>query len=189
MAAPGWSGCRCRELGHVLRPADTRVRGRRADLATAVGRSLRGAGSAACGRADRAIGAGGGCCSARGRLAAKALIRGRDTVLGTHTPTARRCRRSNTVPDHHRPAGGTAGRGAIPARFRHYIEMSCGIPRAVTNPPARLPFPAPRSPARSGPARPAPCCSTRRSRADRNRPAPMSTGAQESARSSPGRGG
>ena len=68
-------------------------------------------------------------------------------------------------------------------------DESWGSRGPVTNPPARLPFPVPRSPARSGPARPAPCCSTRRSRADRNRPAPMSTGAQESARSSPGRGG
>ena len=58
--------CGCRELGHVMRPARTRAEGRRAGLVAGAGRSRRRPGE--CGLrvgADRAIGAGGGCCSAR----------------------------------------------------------------------------------------------------------------------------
>jgi hypothetical protein len=39
-------------------------------------------------------------------------------------------RAAGPVPDHHRPAGAAPGRGAIPARFRHHIEMSRGDPEA-----------------------------------------------------------
>jgi hypothetical protein len=65
LAVPAGVACRCRELGHVMRPAHIRVGGHRGGRAAAVERSLRGPGE--CGRwavADRAIGAGGGCCSA-----------------------------------------------------------------------------------------------------------------------------
>jgi hypothetical protein len=58
--------CGCREPRHIMRPAHTRVEGRRAGLVATDERSLRRAGE--CGRravADRAIGAGGECCSAR----------------------------------------------------------------------------------------------------------------------------
>ena len=59
-------GCGCRELGHVMRPADTRVPGHRGGLVVAAERSLRGAWEWVLrAGADRAIGVDGGCCSAR----------------------------------------------------------------------------------------------------------------------------
>ncbi len=59
-------GCWCRELGHVMRPADTRVSGRRGGLVVAAERSLQAAGEWALqAPAVAAIGADGGCCSAR----------------------------------------------------------------------------------------------------------------------------
>src|SRR4051812_38887590 len=70
-----YEACGCREPGHVMRPADTRVAGRRGGLVVAVGRSLWRAGE--CGRragADRVICVGGGCCSAR--RTPQALLRG-----------------------------------------------------------------------------------------------------------------
>jgi hypothetical protein len=59
---PDWSehGCGCRELGHVMRPVDTRVRGHRGDLVRS-GRTV-ALGAGECGLrvgADRVIGAGG----------------------------------------------------------------------------------------------------------------------------------
>src|SRR5215218_8438574 len=58
--------CGCRELGHVMRPADTRVSGRRGGLVVAAERSLQAAGEWALqAPAVAAIGADGGCCSAR----------------------------------------------------------------------------------------------------------------------------
>ena len=75
LAFAGWSdqvwrstptGCGCRELSHVMRPADTRVPGHRGGLVVAAERSLRGAGEWALrAGADAASGANGGCCSAR----------------------------------------------------------------------------------------------------------------------------
>src|SRR5215213_742125 len=58
--------CWCRELGHVMRPADTRVSGRRGGLVVAAERSLQAEGEWALqAPAVAAIGADGGCCSAR----------------------------------------------------------------------------------------------------------------------------
>jgi hypothetical protein len=70
----GAAACGCRELGHVTPPADTRAEGRRAGLVAAGGRSRRRAGE--CGLragAERAIGAGGACCSCATRRSVVSL--------------------------------------------------------------------------------------------------------------------
>ena len=67
------NACGCREPGHIMRPADTRVPGRRGGLVVAAERSRRRAGEWGLrAGADQVIGVGGACCSGRRTRAAPA---------------------------------------------------------------------------------------------------------------------
>ena len=88
-----------------------------------------------------------------------------------------------------RRAAARAGASGVQERQRRRYGPDGRSAGAVTGRPAPSRAPPPRSPGPSGRAPPAPGCSTRRTRAGRSRPAPTSTAAPASARSSPGPGG
>ena len=106
--------CGCRKLGHVTRPARTRVRGRGADLVAVAERTLGRAGE--CGpRAgvDGAIGAGGACCSARRTWSARSIKSGRDVgcVGAARLPR-------DGAPGSRRPSSRRTGRAASASSAR-----------------------------------------------------------------------